>query len=93
MSCGDDLCCLQVKDLEQRLTKVTDAKASVEEKLKASEHFVQSLEAELQTTKATLEARQAELKESQDRVCDMTPQIPFSPSLHSHLYWSTLEGE
>lgn len=59
---------LQIKDLEQRLSKVTDSKSVFEEKLKTSEHLVVSLETELQSTKSSLEAREAELEQVQEKV-------------------------
>ncbi len=58
----------QVKDLEQRLSEVTDSKVYLEESLKTSERSTRSLEAELQSSKTTLESTQAELKEIQDKV-------------------------
>lgn len=57
-----------MKDLEFRLSEMTSSKATLEESLKTSEHFARSLETELQTTKTSLEDKQKELKEIQDRV-------------------------
>ena len=59
---------VQVKDLETRLAEMSSSKAALEENMKTSEHFARSLEAELQTTKTSLEGKQKELKEVQDRV-------------------------
>lgn len=59
---------VQVKGLEQRLSETTASKTTLEERVRTSEHFIKSLETELQTTKASLEARQNELKEVQDKV-------------------------
>ena len=70
MSLGDNFYVLdfQVKDLERRLSEAMDAKAALEDGLKSSEHFTRSLETELQSTKAALEAGQTELREVQDKV-------------------------
>lgn len=60
--------CLQIKDLEQRLSKASEEKGLLADRLKASEDSVQSLQAELHTTKTALEAKQTEFKQVQDKV-------------------------
>ena len=58
-----------MRDLEQRLTKTSDSKVVAEEKLQSSEGLVRSLQDEIKTTTAKLEAKTSELTEVKDKVC------------------------
>ena len=58
-----------MRDLEQRLTKTSDSKVVAEEKLQSSEGLVRSLQDEIKTTTAKLEAKTSELTEVNDKVC------------------------
>jgi len=50
------------------VSALSDLKSSVEERLKASEHFVESLEGELRGTKSALEEKEAKLEEYMERL-------------------------